>query len=477
MPDIRSRVSEAEWQARTDLAAVFRLAAKHDLSDLALTHFSARIPDEPDRFLLNPYGLMFEEITASSLVKTDREGGDPLETGSPLNAVGILTARDKLSIQWTKDGMRRVAEDFGSLDVEEARIKYRLRADVRDWKVADAQQDLKYHPNWSEYVKPVLYRPFDTRYTYYTGTTNGFLCYPRPNVMYHMLAGENCGLLVSRNQEVTGPWRHVLATTSIADHHSATAKEAGHVFPLYLYPEDTEGKMDLGGKQVAEMDPEAAEMMRIEAQEKAARDRTPNLSLEFLRALERATGMTFEANDLFRGDNEFHAADVFAYIYGILHSPSYRERYADFLKSDFPRIPLPPSPELFRVITNIGHALVRAHVRMAGLTATATFPVGGDGIVDNVRYVEPQSGEPGRAWINKTQYFEGVSPEVWEFSIGGYRPAEKWLKDRKGRKLEFDDIAHYQRICAVLAETGRLMAEVDAVIERHGGWPLRALSA
>ena len=90
MSDIRSRVSEAEWEARVNLAAVFRLAAKHDLSDLALTHFSARVPDEPDRFLLNPYGLMFEEMTASSLVKTDREGGDPLETGSPLNAVGIM---------------------------------------------------------------------------------------------------------------------------------------------------------------------------------------------------------------------------------------------------------------------------------------------------------------------------------------------------------------------------------------------------
>ena len=90
MSDIRSRVSEAEWQTRTDLAAVFRLAARHDLADLALTHFAARVPDEPDRFLLNPYGLMFEEITASSLVKTDREGGDPLETGRPLNAVGVL---------------------------------------------------------------------------------------------------------------------------------------------------------------------------------------------------------------------------------------------------------------------------------------------------------------------------------------------------------------------------------------------------
>ncbi len=143
MSDIRSRVSEAEWEARVNLAAVFRLAAKHDLSDLALTHFSARVPDEPDRFLLNPYGLMFEEITASSLVKTDREGSDPLETGSPLNAVGImlhsavLDARPDVACTahtHTAPGMALASLDAELLPISQTAMIFHGRTRYHDWE-------------------------------------------------------------------------------------------------------------------------------------------------------------------------------------------------------------------------------------------------------------------------------------------------------------------------------------------------------
>ena len=150
MPDIRSRVSEAEWQARTDLAAVFRLAAKHDLSDLALTHFAARVPDEPDSFLLNPYGLMFEEMTASSLVKTDRDGGDPLDTGSPLNAVGImlhsavLDARPDVACTvhtHTVPGMAIASLDTELLPASQTALAFHGRIGYHDWESDETELD------------------------------------------------------------------------------------------------------------------------------------------------------------------------------------------------------------------------------------------------------------------------------------------------------------------------------------------------
>ncbi len=150
MPDIRSRVSEAEWQARTDLAAVFRLAAKHDLSDLALTHFAARVPDEPDSFLLNPYGLMFEEMTASSLVKTDRDGGDPLDTGSPLNAVGImlhsavLDARSDVACTvhtHTVPGMAISSLDTELLPASQTALIFHGRVGYHDWETDETELD------------------------------------------------------------------------------------------------------------------------------------------------------------------------------------------------------------------------------------------------------------------------------------------------------------------------------------------------
>ncbi len=150
MTDIRSRVSEAEWEARVNLAAFFRLAARHDLSDLALTHFAARVPDEPDRFLLNPYGLMFEEVTASSLVKTNRDGGDLLETGSPLNTVGImlhsavLDARPDIACTahtHTVPGMALASLDTELLPISQTAMMFHGRVGYHDWESHETDMD------------------------------------------------------------------------------------------------------------------------------------------------------------------------------------------------------------------------------------------------------------------------------------------------------------------------------------------------
>ena len=181
-----------------------------------------------------------------------------------------------------------------------------------------------------------------------------------------------------------------------------------------------------------------------------------------------------------RGDLEstFGPEDVLHYIYAVLHSPSYRERYAQFLRADFPRIPLPSDLGQFRALAVLGREITDVHLlESATLDASdIRFPIPGDDIVEpkhpkyfapgETRWPETTPFERGRVYINagaRAQYFEGIAPDVWEFRIGGYQPLDKWLKDRKGRKLTVDDQFHYIRIAAALRETIRLMAAIDEV--------------
>lgn len=152
---------------------------------------------------------------------------------------------------------------------------------------------------------------------------------------------------------------------------------------------------------------------------------------------------------------------MFDYIYGALHCPAYRETYAEFLKIDFPRVPVPASPESFRAISEQGEALRRLHLMEDGAIGETPYPFHGEGdsVVDKARFDVGPDG--GKVWINADQYFDGVPPVAWTFRIGGYQPAQKWLKDRKGRALGWDDIRHYQRIIKVLAETDRVIGEIE----------------
>ena len=143
------------------------------------------------------------------------------------------------------------------------------------------------------------------------------------------------------------------------------------------------------------------------------------------------------------------------------------------MKSDFPRVPLTANLELFGALVGVGKRLVSLHLMESEGDERPAFPEGGNNRVKNVGYAPPSGSSKGRVYINVGQYFDGVSPETWEFTIGGYQPAEKWLKDRRRRTLSYDDIAHYQQMCAALAETPRLMSRIDEAIASHGGWPLR----
>jgi predicted helicase len=343
----------------------------------------------------------------------------------PVNSVGIVTARDALTIDMDKGELWRRVQDFAALPVEEAREKYQLGKDVRDWQVGWAQADVK--ANFSEdRLVPIAYRPFDTRWTYYTGNSRGFICYPRDEVMQQYAGHRNIGLLAPvaiRDRE----FHHAFVTSVISEviFLSGTTASNAKNFPLYLYPE--EGSLD--------------------------QTRRVNFDPKIWRKLREL------AKDDARGEPDEIA--IFDYIYGVLHSPDYRETFAEFLKTDFPRIPYPASPDIFWHASEKGGQLRRLHLMEPAAIGETPYPFIGEG--DSV--VDKPSLDAGCVWINKTQRFEGVPEIAWSFYIGGYQPAQKWLKDRKGRALSFADIQHYQRVIKVLAETHRIMGEIELPVE------------
>ena len=386
----------------------------------------------------------------------------------PVNSAGIVTARDSLSIHWNKQNLIDTIQDFSELDVEEARSKYHLGADTRDWQVHLAKADLKDKGIKDKFIQKIIYRPFDERYTYYTGRTKGFLCMPRSEVMYNMIRGQNVSLVGTRQTRDT--WG-VSVSQTIIGHKAFAAYDINSLFPLYIYP-----NIDV------------AEPMLFDSPTYAQpNQRRANLSPTFVAAFAERLGLTWIDDG--KGDlvATFGPEDVFHYAYAVFHSPTYRERYAEFLKIDFPRLPLTSDQTLFRTLVQLGAQLVDLHLlRLPGAGGVGgaggakilqspgkqgmSFPTGGSSTVEKITYVAPLDEQPGEVRINATQKFTGVEPETWAMQIGGYQPLEKWLKDRKGRTLSTDDISHYMRMVIALRETRRLMGEIDAAMRE---WPIK----
>jgi predicted helicase len=209
-----------------------------------------------------------------------------------------------------------------------------------------------------------------------------------------------------------------------------------YVFPLYLYPDHP-----LPGET-----------------------RAPNLDAAIVAEISTRTNLRFTAEKA-NNPKPFAPIDILDYIYAVLHSPVYREKYKEFLKIDFPRVPYPEDAGQFRRLAKLGGELRKLHLleNMELRDGIADFPLRGNGEVEKVQY-EPAAGKTGgRVYINDTQFFDNVPPEAWEFYIGGYQPAQKWLKDRKGRKLEYDDVLHYRKIIRVLTETANIMEEIKCL--------------
>ncbi|MCY4082057.1 MAG: N-6 DNA methylase [Caldilineaceae bacterium] len=430
-----------------------------DTSEVSTTKWETIEPYSPN-YMFRPWNRELEE---------EYQRWPKITDVMPVNSVGVVTARDKLTIHWPSTDVMEVVKDFARIPPETARDRYNLGKDSKDWSVHRAQVDLNRTGLNDEFVTPILYRPFDTRFTYYTGESRGFICRPRSEVMSHMLRGENLGLMFMRQVALQDDYTHFGVSRSMADNRAFYSNKGIKSFaPLYIYTSEEENMSDLY----------------------APTKKQPNLATEFTRELGRFIDLNFIGDGEGDLSETFGPEDAFHYIYAVFHSPTYRKRYDQFLRADFPRVPIISDSRQFPKLVGLGRQLTQLHLMESRLLSQTKigFPVQGEDIVESghPKYVPPGSSMPGhsapleegRVYISKDnkssgkpgQYFEGVSPEVWEFRVGGYKPMEKWLKDRKGRVLSFDELNHYRRMGHALAETGRLMTEIDAAIEEAGGF-------
>ncbi len=383
----------------------------------------------------------------------------------PINSVGIVTARDNLTIHFTRDEVWKTVQQFIQLSPDDARTQFDLGKDARDWKVHLAQEDVRKTGPKQENLVQILYRPFDVRHTYYTGKENGFICRPRRGIMQHFLHQENVGLITARQQSQSTLWSLVCVTAMVTESSviSNKTREINTIFPLYLYPPKIQGRKSVC--QIKAFDTHWA------PDHKHA-DRIPNLDPTIVAAMSQKLGLPFDAHKTDDCASTFGTEDIFHYVYAILHHPTYRTRYAEFLKSDFPRIPITSDSRLFHSFCALGKKLVALHLLQPNSSLIKTnFPVVGMNRVEKgyPQYILCTGQAKEQLYINKTQYIEGVSPQVWKFRMGGYQVLEKWLKDRLGRQLTSNEVQQYQQIIASIEQTLEMMQTMSQNICQ---WPI-----
>jgi predicted helicase len=346
---------------------------------------------------------------------------------------GFQTKRDKTTVKFNEIELENIKQCFLNNEINEIRKLLELPEDGRDWTIEWAKNDLK---NNSPKCVKVMYRPFDDRFTYYTGKSKGFVAYPRAELYKHLNKTDNISLITCR-QLSTFDFQHLFVSHFVSDmcNISSQTKETGYIFSLYNYPE-TDGQQTIG----------------------QSTERTPNLNTEIVKQITHKLGLTF-TNEKQTSKDTFAPIDILDYIYAVLHSPTYREKYKEFLKIDFPRVPYPKDKDTFWQLVKLGGSIREIHLLEIPTVEKyiTQYLIDGDNVVVKPKY------ENGKVYINDTQYFDNVLQTAWDFYIGGYQPAQKWLKDRKERKLEFDDILHYQKIIVALTETDRLMNEINKI--------------
>lgn len=381
-------------------------------------------------------------------VPKNQEGSKEYEIGFrvdelfSLNVTGIVTARDGFVIDFEKSVLKKRMEDFADQSQTDdfVRRKYfgnkkdgkYLAGDSRGWQMTEARKTINKF-NHSDIIKKVAYRIFDDRYIYYHSS---MVDWGREKYMCHFIEKDNIGIDLCR-QLVSDNYTHIFITNIIVDDSfvSNKSRERGYVFPLYIYP-DSNGQQIIG----------------------QTTERRPNLNAEIVNQIAENLGLTF-INEKETNEKTFAPIDILDYIYAVLHSPTYREKYKEFLKIDFPRVPYPKDKDTFCRLVKLGGEIRQIHLLESPTVEKyiTQYPIDGDNLVIKPNY------QNGKVYINDTQFFDNVPETAWNFYIGGYQPAQKWLKDRKERKLEFDDILHYQKIIVALSETNRLMKEINKI--------------
>ena len=320
---------------------------------------------------------------------------------------GIETKRDHFALDFDLDTLKKRITDFVNHDYSPIERKNVFNLKDNEWIVEDAVVELRKQSTFQNSFFPCLMRPFDKRWVIYN---NIILSRDRGNIMASM-NNPNLGLILARQTKEDFA---LLITDSVCTHKIVTVYDRSFIFPLYFFDED--------GIKVS------------------------NLNQEILEQIEKETGKT-------------EPEEILDYIYAVLYSPSYREKYKEFLKIDFPRVPFPKDKTTFKKLVKFGTELRQIHLLESPKVNRfiTTFPNMGSDTVEKIKYID------GRVLFNEEQYFGNVPETAWNFYIGGYQPAQKWLKDRKGRTLTNEEIEHYQKIIVALVETDRIMREIDKI--------------
>ena len=384
---------------------------------------------------IRPQSPFYLFILQDESLRAKYENGWKITDIFPVSSVGIVTARDNLTIQFTRKEVRKVINNFSALNPEEARQKYNLAKDTRDWKVHLAQEDLKNNGLKEEKIVPLTYRPFDLRFTYYTGKSRGFHCMPRGEMMRHMLhETQNIGLITTR---LTKDEWSILVTDHIVAHKAISRYDIGYLLPVYFYntPRDKEPKKNQNNHLFVK-EPQSQYNERIE-----------NFAPEFRSFIDLKYGQHYEPEE------------IVGYIYAVLHSPTYRCKYAEFLKIDFPRIPFVDDRQIFERLSALGWQLVQAHLLKEIPAEPKVEITKGSDLVEKPIYNPKEQ----RLYINPQQYFAQVPEDVWNFHIGGYQVLDKYLKSRKGRQLSLDEIENVMNVVKVLRFTIDQMQKIEEI--------------
>lgn len=374
------------------------------------------------------------------------------ESGFKINSLfqkynsGVQTKNDNLTIKHSESEISNVIDSFKQLSKNELIDKFGIK-DSAGWKIQNAINDIQKNKGQ---IVDIQYRLFDMRKTYFTGKSSGFIGRTRGLVMECMLK-ENLSFVFKRTGKVYGKYYDFFfVSKSIISEGLFTIDPLGREYlaPLYLYPENN-GQQTIDG----------------------TKDRTPNLNPDIIKEIVNKLNLTFTPEKE-SDKTTFAPIDILDYIYAVLHSPTYREKYKEFLKIDFPRVPYPKDSRTFWALVDLGGQIRQIHLLESPTIeqSAVSYPKDGDNVItrkmtkNSIGFeLTNEADQTGIVWINDEQYFEGVPLSAYNFYIGGYQPAQKWLKDRHGRELSYDDITHYRKIIKALSETERLMNEIDRI--------------
>jgi hypothetical protein len=401
-PGLPKRVVRADlWGSRS---AKLRWLLDHDLET---TNWTAIEPRGP-AFLFAPRDAALEE---------EYRRGVPLPEIFPQHSVGIVTGRDAFVIDTDPKALERRIRALRSQTVEDELLKGYGLSDTGSWRLEDGRRRARADEDWEKRFHPILYRPFDRRTIFYA---NYLLERPRERIMRHLLERDNLGLVVPRqHKEEPG----ALVTDAIVAHKAVSAYDINTVFPLYLHFE--EGLLERPS-------------------------RAANIASGFLRLLAARTG------------DEPSPELVLQYVYAVLYNPEYRRRYADLLRADFPRIPLPRDCWTFLELAGLGAVLIDLHLLRSASPRLTAVRFEGKGS-ETVAFRDYRPAERCVVVNRGGLRFEGIDPAVWEYRVGGYQVLDQWLAARTQRLLWLPEIEQFQRIVAALRETIRIQKQLEEV--------------